>query len=48
MLLVWIGYGLAPKIIVVALISFFPIVVNTVDGMKSIDPDIQKLMHTLG
>ncbi|MDC0035776.1 ABC transporter permease [Chloroflexi bacterium] len=48
MLLVWIGYGLAPKVIVVALISFFPIVVNTVDGMKSIDPDVQKLMYTLG
>ena len=29
LLLVWIGYGLLPKVIVVALISFFPIVVNT-------------------
>jgi len=48
MLLVWIGYGLAPKVIVVALISFFPIVVNMVDGMKAVDPDIQKLMYTLG
>ena len=42
MLLVWVGYGLMPKIIVVALISFFPIVVNTVDGMKSIDIDLEK------
>ncbi len=48
MLLVWIGYGLAPKIIVVALISFFPIVVNTVDGMKSIDPDMERLFRTMG
>jgi len=48
MLLVWIGYGLAPKIIVVALISFFPVVVNTVDGMKSVDPDLLRLMKTMG
>ncbi len=48
MLLVWIGYGLTPKVIVVALISFFPIVVNTVDGMKSIDPDMERMMRTMG
>ncbi len=48
MLLVWVGYGLMPKVIVVALISFFPIVVNTVDGMKSIDPDMERLMRTMG
>ena len=48
MLLVWIGYGLTPKIIVVALISFFPIVVNTVDGMRSVDSDMQKMMRTMG
>ena len=48
MLLVWVGYGLAPKVIVVALISFFPIVVNMVDGLKSVDRDMVNLMRTLG
>ena len=48
LLLVWIGYGLTPKIIVVALIAFFPIVVNTVDGLRSVDPDAVNLMRTLG
>lgn len=48
MLLVWIGYGLAPKIIVVALISFFPITVNMVDGLRAIDPDMQRLLRTMG
>ena len=48
MLLVWVGYGLTPKIIVVALISFFPIVVNMVDGMKSVDPDLERLTRTMG
>ena len=48
MLLIWIGYGLAPKVIVVALICFFPIVVNMVDGLKSVDSDVVSLMRTLG
>jgi ABC-type nitrate/sulfonate/bicarbonate transport system permease component len=48
MLLVWVGYGLAPKVIVVALICFFPIVVNMVDGLKSVDSDVVSLMRTLG
>ena len=48
LLLVWVGYGLTPKIIVVAFISFFPIVVNTVDGLRSVDPSTVDLMRTLG
>ena len=48
MLLVWIGYGLAPKIIVVALISFFPITVNMVDGLRAIDPEMQRFLRTMG
>ncbi|MDA0987612.1 MAG: ABC transporter permease [Chloroflexi bacterium] len=48
LLLIWIGYGIWPKIIVVTLISFFPIVVNTVDGLKSADPDMLNMMRTLG
>jgi len=48
LLLIWIGYGIWPKIIVVVLVSFFPIVVNTVDGLKSADQDILNLMRTLG
>jgi len=48
LLLIWIGYGILPKIIVVALISFFPITVNTVDGLRSVDPDFINMMRTLG
>ena len=43
-LLVWFGYGLLPKVLVVGLIAFFPIAVNTIDGLKSIDKDIVKMM----
>ena len=48
LLLIWVGYGLAPKIIVVVLIAFFPITVNTVDGLKAVDADMVNLMRTLG
>lgn len=48
LLLIWIGYGMQHKVIVVALISFFPIVVNTVDGLKSADPDMINMLRTLG
>lgn len=48
LLLVWVGYGLAPKVIVVALISFFPIVVNMVDGLRSVDIDMVNMLRTLG
>ena len=48
LLLIWVGYGIEPKVIIVALISFYPIAVNTVDGMKSVDPDMVRMMRTLG
>jgi ABC-type nitrate/sulfonate/bicarbonate transport system permease component len=48
LLLIWVGYGLTPKVIVVALTAFFPIVVNMDDGLKSVDPDVVNLLRTLG
>ncbi|GAA2979829.1 ABC transporter permease [Actinokineospora diospyrosa] len=41
------GYGVEPKLVIVALICFFPIVVNTLDGLRSVDPDLPRLMRTL-
>ena len=46
-LVVWFGFGIGPKLVVVALICFFPIAVNTVDGLRSVDPDAVKMMRTL-
>lgn len=48
LLLIWVGYGITPKIIVVVLIAFFPITVNTVDGLRSVDTDMVNMMRTLG
>jgi putative hydroxymethylpyrimidine transport system permease protein len=42
----WLGFGILPKLIVVALVSFFSIVVTTLAGLQSVDPDLIKLMRT--
>ena len=47
-LLVALGYGIMPKIIVGFLIAFFPVVVTTVTGLASVDRDILNLMHSMG
>lgn len=45
---VWFGFGIGPKIAIVALVCFFPIVVNGLDGLATADPDQRKLMRSLG
>jgi ABC-type nitrate/sulfonate/bicarbonate transport system permease component len=45
-LLVWLGYGLAPKLLLIAIVSFFSIVVTTLAGLDSVDPALPKLMRT--
>lgn len=47
-LVIWFGYGLLPKVLVVILLCFFPIVVSTVDGLSGVDPDLIALMQTMG
>jgi ABC-type nitrate/sulfonate/bicarbonate transport system permease component len=42
----WLGFGLAAKVAVVALVSFFSVVVTTLAGLSSVDPDLLKLMRT--
>jgi ABC-type nitrate/sulfonate/bicarbonate transport system permease component len=48
LLLVWFGYGATPKIIVTALIAFFPITVATVDGLRSADRELLDLLRSYG
>lgn len=46
-LVFWLGFGIFPKLIVITLICFFPVVVTTVDGLAAVDPDQLKLLRTL-
>ncbi len=39
-ILVWFGFGIASKIVLVALVCFFPLFVNTINGIKQADPDL--------
>jgi ABC-type nitrate/sulfonate/bicarbonate transport system permease component len=48
LLVVWFGFGLAPKIAIIALVCFFPIVVPTLDALGRVDPDLRKLMRSFG
>jgi len=46
-LVLWLGFGIGPKLFVVALICFFPITVATFDGLRSVDPAAVRMMRTL-
>jgi ABC-type nitrate/sulfonate/bicarbonate transport system permease component len=48
LLVVWFGFGVAPKVLVVALIGFFPIVVSTAEGLMRADQDLIDLVRSTG
>lgn len=47
-LLLWFGYGVAPKIILITISCFFPVTIGLLDGYKSSDEDSIRLLHTMG
>lgn len=47
-LVMWFGYGILPKVLVAFLISFFPIVINTVIGMRSVEKEMIYLAESMG
>lgn len=48
LLLVWIGFGIKSGIIFVVVFTFFPMLVNTVTGLRSADPDLMLLVRSMG
>lgn len=46
--IIWLGFGYAPKLLIVFLLCFFPIVVAGVAGFKSVDPEIRDFARTTG
>lgn len=46
-LVIWLGFGIWPKVVVIALVCFFPITVNVLAGLGSVDPEAIKMMRTL-
>ena len=47
-LVLWMGFGMAPKIALVVITTFFPIVVGLLDGYRSVDRDSINLMRSMG
>ncbi|MBF0191604.1 MAG: ABC transporter permease [Magnetococcales bacterium] len=47
LLVIWFGYGPTGKVIMSAIIAFFPLVVNATLGLSRVDPDALTLMHSL-
>ena len=48
LLVLWFGYEMAPKIILIILITYFPIVIGVLDGFRSADQDAINLMRSMG
>lgn len=48
LLLAWFGFGIAPKIIIVVLVAFFPIVINSVMGLRSAPVEMLHLARSMG
>jgi len=42
-----LGFGLAPKVLLVALVCFFPVAINLYDGLRDADPDARRLLRSL-
>lgn len=47
-LTIWLGFNDAPKLVIVALVVFFPVVVNVLDGLRSVDKDLLNLVRSMG
>jgi NitT/TauT family transport system permease protein len=47
-LLLWLGFGLLPKVIVAALVVFFPMLINTIGGLRRIDPSLREVAQVYG
>ena len=48
LLVLWMGYGMAPRITLVIITTFFPIAIGLLDGYKSVDNDNVNLMRSMG
>lgn len=48
LLVVWLGYDMGPKVAIIALVAFFPVVVSTLGALASSDPQLTRIVRSLG
>jgi len=44
----WFGWGITPKLLIVVLVCFFPVVISLLKGLDSVDPDLIRLFRSFG
>jgi NitT/TauT family transport system permease protein len=47
LLIVWFGVGITSKVVIVAMLTFFPLLVNSIAGFESVDRDVLEMMRSL-
>ncbi len=45
---IWFGFGLLPKVVIVVLVTFFPVTVALLDGFGRVDPEAMTLLRSMG
>ena len=48
LLVLWFGYGMLPKVVLIVVATFFPVTVGMLEGLRSVDPDEIDLMRAMG
>lgn len=48
LLVLWMGYGILPKIVLIVIVTFFPVAISLLEGFKSVDPDKIRLLKAMG
>jgi ABC-type nitrate/sulfonate/bicarbonate transport system permease component len=48
LLVLWFGYEMTPKVILIVIVTFFPVTVSLLDGFRAADPDTIHLMRSMG
>ncbi|MDM8529065.1 ABC transporter permease [Anaerolineales bacterium HSG24] len=47
LIIIWVGSGYLSKVLICALMVFFPVLINTIVGIRSVEPNLHDLMHSL-
>lgn len=48
LVIIWFGFGILPKVLLIALLSFFPITIGFLEGYQATDPDVERLLVSMG
>lgn len=47
LIVIWFGFGIGSKVVLVALLVFFPLMINSIAGFKSVEPELRELLHSM-